>query len=53
MTISWNIRFATSESLANQSSRTIIAAIKKVKQIYSMRGFCITQMMMDGQFENL
>jgi hypothetical protein len=53
MTISRNIWFATSESLANQSSETIIAAIKKVKQIYSMRGFRITQMMMDGQFENL
>jgi hypothetical protein len=35
MTVSRNIRFATSESLANQSSKTI------------------TQMMMDGQFENL
>jgi hypothetical protein len=54
MTISRSIRFATSEeSLANQTSRTIMAAIKKVKQLYSQRGFRITQMMMDGQFENL
>jgi hypothetical protein len=51
MTISHNIRFENSESLANQTSKTIMAAIKKVKQLYSQRGFRITQMMMDGQFE--
>ena len=53
MTISRNIRFGTSESLFNQSSKTIMAAIKTIKQLYSQRGFRITQMMMDGQFENL
>jgi hypothetical protein len=53
MSISRNIRFGTSESLPNQSSKTIMAAIKKIKQLYSLRGFRITQMMMDGQFENL
>jgi septation ring formation regulator EzrA len=53
MTISRYIRFSTSESLANQSSKTIIKAIKHVKQVYRQRGFRITHMMMDGQFENL
>jgi hypothetical protein len=53
MTVSRNIRFATSESLANQSSKTIMVAIKKVHQVYSQRGFHITQMMMDGQLKNL
>jgi hypothetical protein len=53
MTISRNICFATSKSLANQSSKTIMVAIKKVHQVYSQRGFHITQMMMDSQFENL
>jgi hypothetical protein len=53
MTISQNIRFGTSESLANQTSKTIMTSIKRIKQIYSQRGFRITQLMMDGQFENL
>jgi hypothetical protein len=30
-----------------------MVAIKKVHQVYSQRGFHITQMMMDSQFENL
>ena len=53
MTISRNIRFATSEFLKNQASTTIMASIKQVKRIYSLRGFRITAMVMDGQFENL
>jgi hypothetical protein len=53
MTIARNIRFATSESLANQSSKAIMSCIKRIKQIYSQRGFRIMQLMMDGQFENL
>jgi hypothetical protein len=53
MTIARNIRFAMSESLANQSSKTIMSCIKRIKQIYSQRGFRITQLMMDRQFENL
>jgi hypothetical protein len=53
MTISRSVHFGTSESLANQSSKTSMAALEKVKQVYNQRGFPILHIMMDGQFENL
>ena len=53
MTISRNIRFGTSQSLTSRSSKVILRAIQSIKKIYSQRGFWVTIMMMDGQFENL
>ena len=37
--------------LQNQKSATIVSAIKQVQAIYSKRGFTITTLLMDGQFE--
>ena len=53
MSISRNIRFCTSEALKNQSGKTILGSIKLIKRLYATRGLRITQMVMDGQFENL
>jgi hypothetical protein len=51
MTISRHIKFSTAEMLKNQKSATILAAIKQVKSIYMKRGFHLSHMLMDGQFE--
>jgi hypothetical protein len=44
MTISRNIQFGTSESLPNQSAKSILGSVKKIKQLYSQPGFQITHM---------
>jgi hypothetical protein len=53
MTISRNIRFATSTNIKNQSSKTILASLKMIKRVYDQRGFKITQINTDGGFESL
>ena len=53
MTISRNIRFATSTNIKNQSNKTILSTLKMIKRIYDQRGFKITQINSDGQFESL
>jgi hypothetical protein len=53
MTISRHIKFGTAEAIKNQQNKTILAAIKQVKSIYMRRGFIITHLLMDGQFEPL
>jgi hypothetical protein len=53
MTISRHNKFSTAEMLKNQKSATILAAIKQVKSIYMKRGFNLSHMLMDGQFEPL
>jgi hypothetical protein len=51
VTISRNIKFGTAEMIQNQMAKTILAAIKQVQSVYRKRGFTITTMLMDGQFE--
>jgi hypothetical protein len=51
VTISRHIKFTTSEFLLNQKTDTIYNAIKHVHQTYSMRGFMVKTIMMDGQFD--
>lgn len=53
MTISRNIKFYTAEMITNQKMPTILHAIKQLKAIYMKRGFNITTILMDGQFEPL
>jgi hypothetical protein len=53
MTISRHVKFGTDEMQKNQQNKTILAAIKQVKIIYLKRGFQVTHMLMDGQFESL
>ena len=51
--ISRYIKFSTAELLANQQITTITKAIKHVYQAYIKRGFRITKLLVDGQFEGL
>jgi hypothetical protein len=53
MTISRHLKFGTAEYIKNQKDDTILTAIKHVKGLYMHRGFKITHMLMDGQFESL
>jgi hypothetical protein len=53
MTVSRHIKFGTAEMLKSQHNKTILAAIKQVKSVYMKRGFKISHMLMDGQFESL
>jgi hypothetical protein len=51
VTISRHIKFSTSEFLANQKTETIYKAIQRVHQTYLKRGFQITHILLDGQFD--
>jgi hypothetical protein len=53
MTISRHIKFSTVEMIENQQNTTIIKAIKQVKAIYMQRGFTISTILLDGQFESI
>jgi hypothetical protein len=50
VTISRHIKFSTSEFLPNQKTVTLVGAIKRLYQTYAKRGFQITILLMDGQF---
>jgi hypothetical protein len=39
--------------IQNQQPKTILAAIKQVKEVYHKRDFVVTTMLMDGQFDVL
>ena len=45
--------FRSNGYLKNQKSPTIIQAIKNIKSVYAQRGFIVTIMNMDGEFEHL
>jgi Reverse transcriptase (RNA-dependent DNA polymerase) len=53
MSISRKIKFGTAELLPNQQSKSLMIAIKNVKNVYMKRGFNISIILMDGQFESL
>ncbi len=53
MTISRHIKFGTAEMIKSQTSATLLTAIKQVKSAYVKRGFNITHLLVDGQFEPL
>jgi hypothetical protein len=53
VTISHHLRFCTSEMVTNQQAPTLLASIKQVRSFYAHRGFCITTIVLDGQFESL
>ena len=53
VTISRNIKFGTVEMLLNQQNKMILAAIKQVIKIYKKRGFVVSTLLMDGQFDSL
>ena len=51
MTISRHLRFGTAENIANQKQKTLLASVKQVKSTYIKRGFNLTHILMDGQFD--
>ncbi|KAI2491389.1 Reverse transcriptase (RNA-dependent DNA polymerase) [Fragilaria crotonensis] len=51
VTISRHIKFGTSELLTNRKIETIFEATKRVYQQYMKRGFKITSILMDGEFD--
>ena len=53
MTISRYIKFGTAEMMKNQQNKTFLVAINHVKSIYIKRGFQISVVLLDGQFESL
>jgi hypothetical protein len=53
MSISGHIKFGTAEMLKSESAVQLMASIKLVTQTYVTRGFRVTSMMVDGQFEPL
>ena len=51
ISISQSIRFGTCELLANQTHISIAKAIDNIIKLYSMGGFHMSRIHMDGQFE--
>ena len=51
VTISRHIKFSTVELLQTQQIKTIMKAVTHVQQTYAKRGFRVTTMLMDGQFD--
>lgn len=53
VTISRAIKFGTVELLANQKMVTVLKALLNVCRLYQGRGFRVTVVLMDGEFESL
>jgi hypothetical protein len=53
ITISRHIKFGTVEMVKSQKATTLLAAVRQVKSAYNKRGFNITHMLVDGEFETL
>ena len=53
ITISRHIHFGTVEMIANRQMDTILKSIKAVTAIYQQRGFQVTHLLLDGEFEPL
>ena len=53
MSISRHIKFGTAEMITTQKADTLMTAIKHVKSAYLQRGFKITHLLLDRQFELL
>lgn len=53
VTISRNLKFGTSEMIAGQKGGVLLNATKQVAAIYAKRGFVVSNIHMDGQFEVL
>ena len=49
-TISRHVKFMKAEHIANAVASTLKESIRQVKQVYTKRGFKITNILMDGKF---
>jgi hypothetical protein len=53
VSISRSIKFCSAELLLNRQAGTILAGIKRIDNLYKKRGFSLTTLLMDGEFEPL
>ena len=53
VTVSRNIKFGTVEMIENKRNKTLLLAVQQVKSIYMRRGFILSTLLMDGEFESL
>jgi hypothetical protein len=51
--ISRSIKFCSAELLLNRQVATILTSIKRIASLYKKRGFTLTTLLMDGEFEPL
>lgn len=51
MTVSRNIKFGTAELVLSKSNKKLFNAIKQVQKTYRQRGFWLTHLLIDGEFE--
>jgi hypothetical protein len=50
-TMSFHIKFITSENITNSKKTTLIKSVQQVNTIYQQHGFCVVAMHFDGEFE--
>ena len=48
-----NVKFMTSEHIANAEASKLQESIRKVKEVYMQWGFNITNILMDGKFTSI
>jgi hypothetical protein len=53
VTVSRYLWFGSVEMIQNRKNKTIITAIKQVKSAYMQRGFVISTLLMDGEFDSI
>jgi hypothetical protein len=53
VSISRSIKFCLAELFLNQQVATILTGIKLINSLYKKRGFTLTTLLMDGEFEPL
>jgi hypothetical protein len=53
VTISRNMKFSTCEFLKDMKANTILHGILHVIGLYQSRGFTVTYLLLDGQFESI
>lgn len=53
VSISRALKFVTAEALDNRRASTLLACLISIKKIYSTRGFLVTQVAADNEFETL
>ena len=51
MSISEHLRFGTAQHLDNRRVPTIVKAVRAIRRVYLMRGFILSVLKMDGEFE--
>ena len=53
VSVSRKIKFGTAEFLQSQTNKSLFTAVKQIRAVYMKRGFRITNVLMDGQFESM